>query len=242
VDLDVRAWNGVVIGDPVIGGHRNEVWTASTPSGPVAIRRSRRSEASLLWELELIEWLDNAGFVVPVPMHTVDGRLSCDGVVVQRWLGGREPTTDDDWRLVAAELVRLHDVCSGWAQRPTCLAVTQLGRSSRSVDADLAAVPEDVVQQVLAVFAEFREAPVSVIHGDPDSSNIRITEDGRVGFIDWDESRVDVVFHLGCQILDDSDHARAGRLSDAWETINAWTAEPEYARSRLADLRRQSRG
>jgi len=57
-----------------------------------------------------------------------------------------------------------------------------------------------------------------------------------VWLLDWDESRVDVTWHdlsnLGVQVLDDHEHARAQVLSHAWEAVNAWTAEPEYARHR----------
>ena len=71
--------------------------------------------------------------------------------------------------------------------------------------------------------------------------NIRIDEDGGVGFLDWDESRVDLVWHdlsnLGVQVLDDDEHVRAERLSNCWEAANAWTAEPNYARTRLANLK-----
>ena len=59
---------------------------------------------------------------------------------------------------------------------------------------------------------------------------------------DWDESRVDVVWHdlsnLGVQVLDDARHVAALRLSDAWEAANAWLLEPDYARRRLARLGR----
>jgi Ser/Thr protein kinase RdoA (MazF antagonist) len=247
VVVDVAAWPAVVLGSPIAGGHRNKVWEAKTPEGPVVVRRSRRSKASLEWELQLMEFLDDAGFLVPRPLRTADGQLSEDQsedqVVVQRWIDGREPTTEADWRLVAAELVRLHEVGARWMQRPTCLAVTQLGRMSRSVDADLSVISEDIAQEILGVFAEFGDVPTSVVHGDPGESNIRITAEGQVGLLDWDESRVDVVFHdlsnLGCQVLSDTEHACAGRLSDAWETANAWVAEPQYAMRRLADLRRR---
>lgn len=70
--------------------------------------------------------------------------------------------------------------------------------------------------------------------------NLHITDDGQLGLLDWDESRVDVTWHdlsnLGIQVLDDDAHERAQRLSDVWEAANAWTAEPDYARRRLARL------
>ena len=42
---------------------------------------------------------------------------------------------------------------------------------------------------------------------------------------------------LGVLVLDDETHRRANVLSHAWETINAWAVEPDYAARRLAALR-----
>jgi len=38
-------------------------------------------------------------------------------------------------------------------------------------------------------------------------------------------------------VLDDHTHRRATALAHAWEAINTWTVEPEYAARRLAALR-----
>jgi Ser/Thr protein kinase RdoA (MazF antagonist) len=234
------AWEGLAVGSLLDGGHRNEVWEGSIGDRPVAIRRSRRSEDSLAWELDLLQKLDRRGFVVPLPIATNVGRLSHDGVIVQQWIDGREPSTVEDWRLVAGELRRLHDIGGDVSQRPDCCTVLELSSVGCSVDAQLGMLPSDVRQLLVEVFESFDDVPVSLIHGDPGASNIRITEDGRVGLLDWDESRVDVVWHdlsnLGVQVLSDEDHARAVRLSDTWEAANAWIAEPDYARQRLAQL------
>lgn len=239
---DVRAWPGVSPIERVEGGHRNEVWRGTSPNGQVAIRSSRRSPESLAWELDLVERLGALGFLVPRVAPTADGEPEAGGVVVQEWIEGREPSTIADWRLVATELCRLHVVMSGHPQRPGCVPVAELDRRGRSVDADLAALPDDVAAEVLAVFVSVSDEPTSLVHGDPGPSNLRITADGRVGLLDWDESRVDVALHdlsnLGIQVLPDDDHARAQRLSDAWEVANAWLVEPEYARWRLDRLRR----
>jgi aminoglycoside phosphotransferase (APT) family kinase protein len=137
-------------------------------------------------------------------------------------------------------LRRLHDIGGNVAQRPDCCTIVELPSVGRSADAQLTDLPPDIRQTLVEVFESFDDVPVSLIHGDPGPSNIRITDDGRVGLLDWDESRVDVVWHdlsnLGVQVLSDEDHARAARLSDAWETANAWIAELDYARQRLAQL------
>ena len=89
-------------------------------------------------------------------------------------------------------------------------------------------------------FAAVADGPVSVIHGDPGAANIRIDGNGRVGLLDWDESRVDITWHdlsnLGVQVLDDRTQRRAERLSHAWEAANGWTTEPGYAQRRLRAL------
>lgn len=241
VGIDVSAWSGVRLDVLLEGGNRNEVWSGWSPSGRVAIRRSRRAPESLGWELDLLSDLAAAGFLVPAPLLTDEGSASADGVLVQHWIDGREPDSIEDWRLVASELRRLHGEFVGHRQRPGCRSVTELDRTACSVDADLSLLPDEVVDDVLAVFATLSDAQVSIVHGDPGRSNVRITSDGQVGLLDWDESRVDVVdldlANLGAQVLDDDKHARAMAAAYAWEAANAWTAEPGYARERLAALR-----
>jgi Ser/Thr protein kinase RdoA (MazF antagonist) len=241
VSSHLRAWPGLELGERLGGGHRNEVWSARLDDERVAVRRSRRSPDSLRWELTLLSLLSELGFGIAEAVPAADGAHEVDGVVVQRWVEGRPPTDPADWRQVAGELQRLHRVTGHIAQRPGCCTVTQLRRQMRSVDADVSLLPVDVRDLVLAVFEQFGDAPVSVVHGDPGASNIRLDESGRVWFLDWDESRVDVCWldlaDLGVVVLDDEAHRRATALSHAWESINAWSAEPEYAARRLAALR-----
>jgi Ser/Thr protein kinase RdoA (MazF antagonist) len=119
-------------------------------------------------------------------------------------------------------------------------AVTELFSHRRSVDADLDQVPAETARLLTDVFAEFVNVPVSLIHGDPNALNIRIDDLDQVWLLDWDESRIDVIWHdlsnLGVPVLAPADHQRAQRLSNAWEALNAWTTEPDYARSRLNQL------
>ncbi len=64
------------------------------------------------------------------------------------------------------------------------------------------------------------------------------------GLLDWDEARVDAsVLDLAGVPLDLSDLLDTERLervrhaADAWEAVNGWIVEPEYARVRLSRLR-----
>lgn len=235
-----RAWSGLVVGASLTGGHRNRVWDAALGDRRVVVRRSRRPRGSLTWELDLLGALHRAGFGVAEVVPADNGERAVEGYVVQTWVAGRQPASAGDWEAVAAELERLHHLFAGVAQRPGCRVVTELGPTSRSVDARLSTLPADVRALVLHEFASVRDAPVGVVHGDPGPDNIRIDTDGRVWLFDWDESRVDVTWHdlsnLGVRVLPPAIHRRAVRLSHAWEVANAWVAEPDYARRRLAQL------
>lgn len=240
--LDTSSWPGLQLVEQMKDGNRNEVWRGELDGLSVAVRQSARSPASLDWELDLITFLETQGFAVPTIVPAETGARSSNGVVVQSWLVGREPSTEADWRAVATELSRLHQTTANYEQRPGCCSINDLPERRRSVDADLDALPPDVCQEILAVFAAFTDVPIALIHGDPHGPNLRIMADGIVGLLDWDESRVDATWHdlsnLGIQVLADRDHVRAQRLSHAWEAANGWLAEPSYAQARLEELRR----
>jgi len=238
--VDVSRWDRLVIEQPIAGGHRNQVFRGSCAGRPVSIRQSRRSPESLRWEVELIDYLAASHLWVPEVVPTIDGAPSAGDWIVQEWLDGEEPTSDTHWRAVARTLETVHELTADYPQRPDCCTVGELGARRRSADADLDLIPGDVEAVLLATFESLPDVPVAVVHGDPHAPNIRIGADGRVGLLDFDESRVDLVWHdfsnLGVQVLADADHARAQRLSHAWEAANGWVVEPEYARSRLAQL------
>ncbi len=240
MEVDLQLWGDLELVEPILEGNRNEVWRGRLDGEMVSVRRSRRSVESLEWELGLIAKLDEQGFRVPSIRATQDGDLQADGVIVQKWLDGTAPNSADDWEAVAATLLRLHTLTSEWPQRPGCCSVAQLIIKRRSVDANLDAVPSGLVDELAPYLTGYEHVPLAAIHGDPHASNIRISPDG-VGLLDFDESRVDLVWHdlsnLGVQVLTDDDHRRARMLSHAWEVVNGWVAEPVYARKRLDQLR-----
>ncbi len=235
-------WNGLRLLEAIQSGHRNEIWRGTLRGASVSVRHSRRPIASLDWELDLMEHLDQEGFVVPGVIPANDGTRHVHGIVVQRWLQGRPPSSGADWHDVATELTRLHDLTSGYPQRPESCVVTELRTQRRSVDADLDTMSPADRELVLTIFDAMGDIPATVIHGDPGASNIRLTSDGRVGLLDWDESRVDLVWldisQLGVEVLDPPKHAAAQELTHAWEAVNGWVVERDYARGHLAALRR----
>jgi hypothetical protein len=63
---------------------------------------------------------------------------------------------------------------------------------------------------------------------------------GRVGFLDWDESRVD---HADLDLAEIPGGPLQGHRADiasnaidAWEAACGWTSEPDYARVASADV------
>ena len=197
-------------------------------------RRSRRSAAALDWELDLLDFVAGQGFLVPAVVPAADGRRHVDGVVVQRWLAGRPPA-EGDWPGVAAELGRLHEVTAGWPQRPGFLSCRDLLTASRGGDVDLDLMPADAVTACRRAWAAL-SGPLTVVHGDPCAANVRVGDDG-VGFLDWDEARVD---HPDLDLADLPGVLPRGHVAraavDAWEAAAGWSLEPEYARERLARL------
>ena len=104
-------------------------------------------------------------------------------------------------------------------------------------------MPESIVAAIREEWRTMRGESLSVVHGDPGKSNIKIRGD-KVGLLDWDEARVDVsLLDLADIPVDLSSEIGSGRLAaarraaGAWEAANAWLVEPEYARARLRRLK-----
>ena len=240
VPVPIEQWPGLVIGDAVAEGDRSQVWRGELAGQPVAIRRSKHRLPSLAWELQLLVDLDAAGFRVPVPVPAADGSLFYQEWNVQSWLEGGEPRSSADWQAVSDTLRKIHRRFRGYQQRPGMASVLDLAKARRSVAADLDRTPPDVVATCLVHFDPYLEGQRSLIHGDPHPGNIRIDERGRVGLLDWDEARVDVVdldlSNLGGPVLHGRRREAAEAMANAWEALNGWLIEPQYARSRFDRL------
>jgi aminoglycoside phosphotransferase (APT) family kinase protein len=121
---------------------------------------------------------------------------------------------------------------SGWPPRPDFPGARELG--DHGGDVDLTAMPAEVVAVCRAAWRALT-GPSTVIHGDPCAANIRIAGD-RVGFLDWDEARVDHPWLDLADIPNSTLPPRAKAAINAWEAANAWLLEPAYARRRLANI------
>lgn len=235
--MNLDAWGRVSVVGQLGGGHRTEVLELRRDGERLVARVTRRGPESLDWELDLLEFLSANGFLVPAVVPTVDGRRQVDGVVVQQWLPGREPSAFD-WPAVVVELRRLHRLTAGWPQRPGFRSTTELLTADRGGDVDLTAMPADAVAACRRAWAAL-SGKHTVIHGDPCAANVRVSTAG-IGLLDWDEARVDHpdldLADLPVPELPNARNRVARAATDAWEAANGWQLEPAHAQRRLAAL------
>ncbi len=220
-------------------GVANDVWGVRVNDRVAVARLGSRSDADLAWETELLRYLDGQGMNVPLPVATTDGRYFVDGLVVLTYVEGEPPKTEDDWRRVASTLRQLHQLTRGWPQRPGWCSSQDLLTAQTGTKVDLRAMPADGVARCRAAWAKLADRETSVVHGDPNPGNVRMTAD-RVTLIDWDESHVDapdldLVLPHNAADLDDASLAIASQASAAWEATVCW--DDDYAKDRLADVR-----
>ena len=235
----LAAWGQPAVIGPLSGGNRNTVLDVRLGARRLAARRSRRSPASLDWEVTLLDHLAANGLRVPAVIPSLDGRRHVDGVLVQAWLDGAPPGAAD-WPAVTAFLRRLHDITAGWPQRPGFASTRRLLTADHGGDVDLSAMPADAVTDCRRAWARLQGRPEAVVHGDPGPANIRISQAGP-GLLDWDEARVDYtdldLAELPCSDLPPDRLTAAQTAATAWEAASGWIIEPSYARAQLARLR-----
>ncbi len=225
--------------EPLAGGVANDVWSVRIGGQLAVARLGTRSDADLAWETGLLQHLDRAGLIVPVPIPAVDGRLFAGGLVVMTYVEGGPPETPADWRRVAGTLRELHRLTRDWPQRPGWRSSTDLLHAETGTKVDLGAMPAEGVARCRAAWARLTGRPACVVHGDPNPRNVRITAD-QVALIDWDESHVDVpvldlVLPGNAADLDEDAYDIAAQASAAWEAAVCW--DDEYAVKRLAEVR-----
>ena len=239
----LAAWGDFEICGSFRTGSINAVRAVNVNGLQRVARRSSRNERELDWEVELLVFLRDSGLAVPRLVSTPDGRLRVGTLIVMEHVEGRPAETDDDLRLVAGYLHRLHELTTGWpTQRPGWQSCVDLVNHDTSGPVDLRRLPAPVVERCRRAWARLRGLPVSVIHGDPNPSNIRMTPDGGVVLLDWDEARLDVScldlarppMPQPFSGLDETTFEAALHGFRAWEAAMFWHTVPEHARKQLA--------
>lgn len=240
----IAAWSGLELVRPLSGGARSHVVLARRGSAEYVVRNSRRSSGAIDWELDLQQHLAGNGVRVPELVPADDGRRHVDGVMVHRRLPGRPPRDVKDWIAVSSALRVLHEKTIEWPQRPGFASSRDLQTDERGGDVDLSGMPADAVALIRRAWRAVDHGPANAIHGDLGVGNVLI-DDGDVGLIDFDESRVDVPWfdlaHLPSEVPVAAPVPRDQIITAgvAWEAATCWILEPAYAARRLAELRRR---
>jgi ribosomal protein S18 acetylase RimI-like enzyme len=248
-DVDVGwdalgAWGEAVVHGPLAGGVRNDVRLVDLDGRRVVARWSGRSEEDLAWETSLLVDLAAAGLDVPEPVPAQDGRRVIDGMVVLPFVEGRRPEHGADWERVAAALRAVHEVGTrlGRAQRPGWAGTAELLTVDAGTSVDLTQMPAEAVARCRTAWARLAGRPRTVIHGDPNPDNVRITPDGRAVLLDWDEARIDAPdLDLADLPGDAGALARdrgfaADQAAHAWEAAVCWCGDRAYAQHRLEQV------
>jgi Ser/Thr protein kinase RdoA (MazF antagonist) len=236
----LEQWGDKVVRlERLTGGVANDVWSVRINEEIAVARLGFRSDADLAWETALLKYLDREGLTVPVPIPTMDGRLFANGIVVMRYVEGEAPKTEADWRRVADTLRQLHRLTVGWTQRPGWRSSTDLLHAETGTKIDLQAMPPEGVARCRAAWTRLVGREISVVHGDPNPRNIRVTAE-RVALIDWDEAHVDVpdldlVMPYNAAGLDEEALDIAAQAWAAWEAAVCW--DDEHSKKRLAEVR-----
>ncbi|WP_431843223.1 phosphotransferase [Calidifontibacter indicus] len=152
----------------------------------------------------------------------------------------RLPPTGRGWR---ATLRDLHELTREWPQRPGWRSSTDLLQVETGTRVDLREMPREGVVRCRAAWARLAGQPTCVVHGDPNSRNIRLTKD-RVALIDWDEAHVDTATldlalpHSAADLPDDA-YDVATQAKAAWDAAVCWdpTGADPFAKNRLAQVR-----
>jgi Ser/Thr protein kinase RdoA (MazF antagonist) len=237
----VAAWTGIELLGALPGGARNQVLLASRGDRRLVVRRSSRSASSLDWELDLLEHLAEHGIGVPRVVPADDGRRHVNGVLVQEFVAGHPPRTDDDWRDAVETLTAVHQLTVGWPQRPGFASARELLTADRGGDVGLDAMPPEAVRAVRRAWQPILTGPECAIHGDIGAGNVLVA-DAQVTLLDWDEARVDVPWFDFAFLPTAATTRVPVPMEDlitaglAWETATCWLPEPGYARRRLAEL------
>ena len=234
----LKAWGAFRVIRRIETGYRNHVFEVVRNGQRFAAKTTERTEAQLAWVAGAMSLAESVGLVTPRFLRLPHGAISADCVTVETWIDGVSAETHDLPK-VATLLQQFHQNSRHHPQRPGFASSQALLAQTAGGDVDLASMPANLVEACRAAWQGLHNETRTIVHGDPNASNILRTPDGRYALIDWDEARVDASIFDLVGLLESDGAISAERWQhakhalNAWEVAVSWQREPAYAR-RLA--------
>lgn len=233
---DLSGFGSVRILEPLPGGNRSAVFKVQIADRLFAAKSTRRSEAAVRWMARLMDEAAALGLSVPRMQRAASGGYVSGGFTLETFCEGRAFPAER--RCEVLKLIgRLHAATEEWEQRPGFASSRDLLTRADGGDARLSLMPAEAASLCRTAWRRLADGPMAAIHGDLGPGNLMAAPDGSPVIIDWDECRLDSpVFDLAPLRSAPGQAEAVARL--AWEAAACWELEPDYARSRLAELQR----
>jgi Phosphotransferase enzyme family len=232
----LKAWGEYKVLEPLEGGFRNtaflvEGFLAEGHEAKRVAKTTRRNEAAMRWLQPVHTVAQQAGFITPDLIAATNGTLVVNGVTLETFIEGHVPNPQQLLEM-QPQIQTFHDLTREVPQRPGFTSSLQLLHKTSGGDVNLNAMPNELVTLCREHWREHANQAQSVVHGDLNANNVLITNDGKYGLVDWDETRVDIS-DFDTQALLRTSGATLNSCNttwlDAWEVAVCWQVEPEYA-------------
>jgi hypothetical protein len=227
----LKAWGEYKVLEPLEGGFRNTAFLVETHNTKRVAKTTRRNEAAMRWLRPVHAMAQQAGFITPDLIASTNGTLVVNGVTLETFIEGHAPTPKQLLEM-QPHVQTFHDLTQGILQRPGFTSSIQLLHETSGGDVNLNVMPNELVTLCREHWLEHASQAQSVVHGDLNANNVLITNDGKYGLVDWDETRVDISDFDTQALLRTSGATLSPRNTtwlDAWEVAVCWQVEPEYA-------------
>jgi hypothetical protein len=227
----LKAWGEYKVLEPLEGGFRNTAFLVEAHNTKRVAKTTRRNEAAMRWLKPVHAAAQQAGFITPDLIASTNGTLVVNGVTLETFIEGHAPTPQQLLEM-QPQIQTFHDLTREIPQRPGFASSIQLLHETSGGDVNLNTMPNELVTLCREHWREHANQAQSVVHGDLNANNVLITNDGKYGLVDWDETRVDISDFDTQALLRTSGATldlRNTTWLDAWEVAVCWQVEPEYA-------------
>jgi Ser/Thr protein kinase RdoA (MazF antagonist) len=204
---DAFGFDDVVIGERLQGGYANDLFRVVADGRDLVLRIKHPPVVAedIAWEHRLVRLLSERLPEVDAPLRARDGATVVGVGDRVGWLlpfvdGAPADVAQEEERAAAAgALGRLHRAGAGLAlpHRPRLRPLPELAWPPLRIPAELRDWRATIASartwaiSYVAMLADHRALPVTLVHGDYFPGNVLVTDRGVSGIIDWEEAHLD---------------------------------------------------